>query len=706
MRRLIFVLLSVIVLVSCNKQTHKGIAVVIDTKSYEHIKQQLDDYKQTLEDEGFIVYTLVKDYELPDSLRNDLIKLYNSDKPIEGAVLIGDIPIAMISDAQHMTTAFKMNQKRFGLEQSSVPSDRFYDDFDLSFDYIKSDTANSLLHYYSLSYNSAQHLHPNIYTGRIKPPKTSNRYELLKKYMQKVVRQHRKQNGVDNILFFAGHGYISESMVARMDEKISLMQQFLPNTTIDFINHDAEEFIKSTFVQAMANDKLDIAICHHHGSENTQYFSAWLSTSNYQKQIEQAKRYFRSKLEYRMRKGKDADKYKQKMMKKYGINESWFALKTQEDSIYNAKLDLTIDDFAYYRPNAKFVVLDACYNGAFQNDRYISGEYIFSEGNTIAVQANSVNVLQDKWSNHLLGLLALGMPVGEWNKQIGFLESHIIGDPTFHFYNANTFDYNNLSVSELKNILKSSNAELQAFALKLLFDKQYEDISNLLLQTYKTSNYYNVRAECLYLSSQINDDNYIQLLQLALFDNHEFVQRMAVKMCGKSGNEELIPSLVNMAFCNLSKRVAFNYVSALSFFNKEKLKQEFKTQLQQDSVYFLTKENSDIIFQVFDKSDNIYNLTVKHITDTAASDKRKLSSIRTLRNYNFHKSVADYISFVKDTTNKDLHKPMLEALGWFNLSYKKQDIVNMCNEIINDTITYNNTTRQEASRTLLRLTNN
>ena len=32
---------------------------------------------------------------------------------------------------QHGTTAFKMNEKEFPIEESSVTSDRFYDDLDL-----------------------------------------------------------------------------------------------------------------------------------------------------------------------------------------------------------------------------------------------------------------------------------------------------------------------------------------------------------------------------------------------------------------------------------------------------------------------------------------------------------------------------------------------------------------------------------------------
>lgn len=688
---------------ACTKKTQNGIAIVIDKENYEKVQTEIEAYKKVLEEEGLKTYLLVKNYPTPDSLKKDLLALYTSKKPIEGAVFIGNIPIAMVSDAQHMTTAFKMNQKHFGLEEASVPSDRFYDDFDLKFDYIKQDTANPILHYYSLRYDSPQRLSCDIYTGRIKVPEKANKPETLKKYLQKIVKLHKEKNTANDILFFAGHGYISESFVARMDEKISLLQQFGNKTNISFLDQSAEEFIKFEFMQEMERNNLDIAICHHHGSEDTQYLSGWTATSSHEKQIEQAKRYFRSMVERLQKRGKDTEEYKKKTMKKYDVGKVWFELQTKEDSLYDAKLVLTPTDFETYKPNARFVLLDACYNGAFQNDEYISGEYIFSDGNTVAVQANSVNVLQDKWSNRLLGLSAYGIRVGEWNKKTCFLESHIIGDPTFRFATNNTFviEKNN---RKLQQLLKNKNSDIQAFALHSLFENKYENISNLLLETYKNSENYSVRAECLELASQINDENYLNLLQLALFDKYELVQRFAVKQSGKNGNEQLIPKIVNLAFTNMSERVEFNYINALAFFDKEKLKDEFQKQCKEDSIYHLTDENKNNIMEVFEKSDQLFQYTLKKITDSTANAKQKLNGIRMLRNYNFHTAVEHFLEFLNTNKNEELQVAMIEALGWFNLSYKKQEIIDYCKNIEIDDQS-SKQIKQEAHRTILRLKN-
>lgn len=695
--------LLILTLNACTQKTKKGVAIVIDKENYEKVQTEIEAYKNVLEEEGLTTYLLVKNYPKPDSLKNDLLALYNSKNPIEGAVFIGKVPIAMISDAQHLTTAFKMNQKHFGLETASVPSDRFYDDFDLKFDYIKQDTAQPMRHYYSLRYDSPQKLSCDIYTGRIKVPKGENQPEALKKYLQKIVKLHKEKNQVNNILFFAGHGYISESFAARMDEKICLLQQFGNHVNVSFLDHNTEEFIKFEFMQDMERNNLDIAICHHHGSKNTQYLSGWIATSTHEKQIEQAKRYFRSMLKRLEKRGKDTEKYKKEMMKKYAVQKIWFNEQKKEDSLYNAKLILSIPDFENYKPNARFVLLDACYNGAFQNDEYIAGKYIFSEGNTAVVQANSVNVLQDKWTNRLLGLTALGRRVGEWNKKTCFLETHIIGDPTFQFTANNTFSVETNN-AKLQALLKNKNPDIQAFALHSLAENNYKKLSNLLLETYKNSENYSVRAECLDLASKINDDNYLKLLKLALFDSYELLQRFAIKQSGNSGNEQLISQIVKLAFTNMSERVEFNYINTLAFFDKEKLKNEFQKQYEEDSIYFLTNENKNKIIEVFEKSDRLFHYTLKKIKDSTANVKQKLSAIRTLRNYNFHTAVNDFFYFLDTNKNEELQVAMLEALGWFTLSYKKEEIIDYCKKIEQNEQN-SEAIKQEAHRTILRLDN-
>lgn len=150
-------------------KTPTTFAIVVDSTSYENAKSALEAYKQSVEADGLGTYLLVHNWKSPEQIRELLIQLHSDRKsPLEGCVFVGDIPIPMLRDAQHLTSAFKMDQKH-DWKESSVPSDRFYDDFELKFDFLKQDADIPLYFYYSLRADSKQYLSPDIYSARIKP---------------------------------------------------------------------------------------------------------------------------------------------------------------------------------------------------------------------------------------------------------------------------------------------------------------------------------------------------------------------------------------------------------------------------------------------------------------------------------------------------------------------------------------------------------
>ncbi|RKY53111.1 MAG: hypothetical protein DRP93_07085, partial [Candidatus Neomarinimicrobiota bacterium] len=188
------------------------IAVVVDNITYNKTASSVDNYCSALEEDGYSVALYVQAWENPEAVREVLLGTDN----IEGAVFIGDIPIPMIRDAQHLTSAFKIDQTRFKDQQRiSVASDRYYDDPDLIFNFIKQDEENPLLFYYSLSENSPQYVEKDFYSGRIIPPIHDERkYEMIAKYLDRAAYQKRNPEVLDNVLTYTGHGYHSESLNA------------------------------------------------------------------------------------------------------------------------------------------------------------------------------------------------------------------------------------------------------------------------------------------------------------------------------------------------------------------------------------------------------------------------------------------------------------------------------------------------------------
>lgn len=127
-------------------------AVITDKGTFQACEAELKAYQEILGMEGLPTFIVYNEWNKPEDVKKVIVKLYKKDK-LEGVVFVGDIPIPMLRKAQHMTSAFKMDEKNNDWRDSSVPSDRFYDDFDLQFDFLKQDSVENNFFYYNLAIN-------------------------------------------------------------------------------------------------------------------------------------------------------------------------------------------------------------------------------------------------------------------------------------------------------------------------------------------------------------------------------------------------------------------------------------------------------------------------------------------------------------------------------------------------------------------------
>ena len=401
-------------------------AIFIDSRSYEAAAAEVDAYRAAVERDGLGTYLLIDEWQNPESVRSEIIRMTEAQPHLEGVVFVGDIPIAMIRDGQHLTSAFKSSQDR-DWKDSSVPSDRYYDDPELQFEFLRRDADEPLYFYYSLSPESRQHIASPIYSARIKPPKRegADSDELLRAYLRKVVKAHAEQNELDNLFVFRGHGYNSEAPEAWAGEQIALREQlpalFRTGSTVRFYDFESRWPMKPYLLEKMARKGVDVALCHHHGAPDTQYLNGYRNGSGMNVSIENIKRFLRSKIDGH----KDPEKRKAELIAYYGVPEAWCQLSDSlhtADSLLDQAMDVHIEDL-YNRPmNPRMVMFDACYNGSFHLDECIAASYIFGPGDCIVTQGNSVNALQDKWPDRYIGLLDCGVRIGQWGRHVHYLE--------------------------------------------------------------------------------------------------------------------------------------------------------------------------------------------------------------------------------------------------------------------------------------------
>jgi HEAT repeat protein len=705
------------------QQHATAVALIVDQELFDRVQDPILAYRDAIEQDNLSASIVVDDWQDPDAVKAAILDVADMDIPLEGVVLIGDIPIPMIRDAQHLTSAFKMDQnnpKRFPMIDSSVPSDRFYDDWDLEFTFIKQDSAHPNLFYYSLTADSPQTIDREIYSARIiAPVQDDSRYALIASYLNRVAEQKSKDNPFDNMLTFAGHGYHSESLNAWEGELLSLREQFpmlyRPDGTIKNLYHTMDTELKEIILIELSRQNLDFALFHAHGAEDTQYLLGNPPAKTLSDHVEVIQEYMRSRLRYAKRRERSLAEAKLYYMEKYDLPLNWFENAFTDsvrlaDSLANAKMDISIQDIESISPGAKVIMFDECFNGAFIRSPFVAGAYLFNDGKTVTGIANTVNVAQDIWANEFLGTIGLGMRIGNWHKTCNYLESHIIGDPTFRFSSDVQPDVNEAFVLKASDVefwnqaLTREHPSWRSLAVYMLYNELGSGLDDRLVEIYKTDPSFVVRMEALACLADLRSDNFYEILNTTITDPYEFIRRCTVQWMGDAGREEYLPLLVRQMLYDPSKRISFRGKTAMEKIGLSKAHEYHIAAI--DSMPDITsKEKLEaILTRSAERSKEWLNDDlIPTVLNDSLSVKKRISSVRTFRNYRFQDALPTLITVAGDSQQPEqLRVAVLEALGWFTMSASRDTIVAACQDII-DRSTAPDAVRQEALKTKRRL---
>ena len=614
-------------------------AIFVDDATYNACRQALMDYRAALEKEGLGTYIYYARWDNPETIR-DIIKSNFKNHKLEGVVFVGDIPIVRVSGAQHMTTAFKMNETTFPREESWVTTDRFYDDLDLDWRYCDRDTVDTGVFYYHLTDKGAQRLASDVYSARMMVPECfeGDRYQRLNDYLAEVVKAHSEVNYLDNVIYYGGSGYNGDCLSLWRQKPIAWREYFpLAFESADsnkFYNFRYSSTVKYQLFNELQRPEVDLFQFSEHGAEDTQYISDFPAPKDIKGYIGS----MRSILKWaynRRYKGKEGEEEFLKEAKEVYLTDSEFFTneepKPKEEGVLSEQ-NIHYSEIVKLHSQPRVLIFNACYNGSFWfREGYVAGCHIFNGGRSIVAQGNTVNALQDKYEDELIGMLSLGYRIGQWQKELPYLESHLIGDPTFRFAHKDS---------------PADVASLRALTLRKMTDKalsQNKSCSAELLEAYKTSDSWEVRLEALHCMSMFADENFVQALMLAFKDQYEHIQRMACIYAGDNGDPRL----------------------------EEGLRYVMDTQDQNVRAQYVAK-NALVCFECSrEKNDKM----LSDIFDNEASVKERESSIRYLRNNPLHYDVDRYVAFVLDDSQPlKLRICMAEALGWFNRSWQRDKI--------------------------------
>lgn len=678
-------------------------AIITDQTTYNHTKEELFLYKSAVEDDGLATYLISADWKNPDQVKQAIRKLYNQCPTLEGFVLVGDIPVVLVRNAQHLTTAFKMNEKAFAWNQSSVPSDRFYDDLHLEFEFIKQDSLNPMHFYYQLKEDSPQLLYPTFYSARIKYPEQrgGDKYAAIAAYLRKAAAaKAEKQNQVDQVFSFNGGAYNSDCLMVWLDDEKAYMENFPlafgRQQGFRHWNFRMKHPMKYHLFNELQRKDLDIFMFHEHGMPTGQLINDELACTHFYDRYKMLKSTLYNAVLGHVGK-RDKDTVRIQMQQKRHLTDVFFKdLDNPEfweaDSIHYADERIVTADLLKHHlfTNPRFVMFDACYNGSFHEKDYIAGYYIFNEGQTVVAQGNTRNVLQDRWTIEMIGLLSHGMRVGQYNKMVATLEGHLLGDPTFRFA---PIEKNSLATDVTlrsgdpnywKQMLDSPYADVQCLAMRMLADgDSQKKLSPLFLSIFKQSLLNTVRMEAVKLLSRYRDSNFVEALRLGLNDSYEMVARQSAIYAGFVGDDSLLPVIVYTLIENNERlRVQMSANKALTLYPKEKVQKavgDFYLNVERMHQEAEKERLMRSLNSAFKQTEHSHRI----LMDKSMPEGKRISAIRSVRNYTYHPLVEDYLAVIKDTDNPlEVRVVMAEALGWFQYSVQRLHIIQFLKQLV------------------------
>ena len=326
------------------------------------------------------------------------------------------------------------------------------------------------------------------------------------------------------------------------------------------------------------------------------------------------------------------------------------------DSLEYAQANIFLDDIMKGHSNAKMIVFNACYNGSFHNrEGYVAGCHVFGDGECIVAQGNTVNVLQDKWEDKLMGYLSIGERAGMWQKEVAYLESHLIGDPTFRFTPHdkaeeklrdrlhNDLVFNELNPSVWEKYTYSDNSLLRCAGITHLGYIDAKAAHKRAAEMFGDPSW-TVRIHAFNTLATDPDADFATYVRIGLEDIYEVVARNSVRMAAALGDTSLIPDV--KAF----KKAHPEMVRASGH-------------AADDAVALLSGTGH-------------YSKSTEGAADKEKPVKKRVNDIRTFRNGRSIFAVDPLLHIVGDASD-DLYVRTVacETLGWYEQSVRRGEII-------------------------------
>jgi hypothetical protein len=162
---------------------------------------------------------------------------------------------------------------------------------------------------------------------------------------------------------------------------------------------------------------------------------------------------------------------------------------------------------------------------------------------------------------------------------------------------------------------------------------------------------------------------------------------MTIGLMGDVGHETYLPIMVEQMMTDQSDRISFRGKGAIT--KIDPIKGQAAVEKYVDSmpdVASKSKLKKSLAHSFSGSQAWLEDGLLAKIADDSLKMKKRISTVRSFRNYRFHKAVPQLIAMAEDTTqDAKLRTTIIEALGWFTYSYNRGLIIDACTQLAADT---------------------
>lgn len=658
-------------------------ALVVDAATHESARASLDAWRAAHAARGVGVVLVLSEDASAEALREELRRLHREAR-VEGAVLAGGLPVPMLRGAQHLTSAFKMDEDVHPREDSSVPSDAYYADFDLTWRGLPRAAGDGSLQWFELEGSSTQKLERDIWISRVAFEGPRARAALASYFEGRAREIEAGARPLVRATSFEGHAHMSESLDA-WSARRELWREALPGLfgpatqgsgSWSAWHHHEGARAFSGFLRDLADPRLDLCVVHAHGDVDAQLFQGEPQTSTTEARRAALLRGLRSRLRRAVADGESLDAARGRLAGEAQVPVEWLLDAMQPeveaaDRAHAAALVLDASGVRSARPRAKVALLDQCFMGAFQREGDVATAWL-EGGATRVVVANSVDVSQDIVAEEHLGQIASGEWLGRWHKRSPFLESQCLGDGTFGFATARggvpvdpwaEAAWSNDQLSALLGATGVGAREREQAAWMLARRGALSnDAARQLLQRDPAAC---VRLQALRALAATRSDDFAGVLELVARDGNELLRRKAIELMVEVGETEHIRLLALAALFDPSPRVAFDAREGLRRLHPDivraelaDLAQHLGPRLDAPGVRAELEELAQSPLRAF--ADELAALS-----DPSCAVRKLVESARRFRVHRVQRAVPPLLALAEDSSRPVAARiAAAEALGW------------------------------------------